>query len=238
MKLYRLPILLLLLLPMLLQTACTDSEPSEQPNKTASPKEDSSRSKQVTIDSSGIRNDYGPERGIWQKPEMVISLMGDLNKKTVVDIGAGTGFFALKLARLAEKVIAIDIDPRFINYLDSVRVWELPKKFQDRLEIRAATPTSPNLNPEEADIIMIVNTYIYLPNRIRYINNLKNSLKPGGKLLIINFKKKRMPEGIGPPKKIRVPLYQVEDELTRAGYTLVSSDDTSLDYQYIVLVEK
>ena len=184
----------------------------------------------------GFDKDYtNTNRVIWQKPEMVIELLGDVRNKTVADIGAGTGFFALRLAPEAGKVIAVDIDSRFTEYLDSVKVFELPENMQDRLETRLAEPADPRLSPNEADVVMIVNTYMYIYNRVPYLKNLRKALKPGGRLLIIDFKKKRTP--IGPPSEIRIPLYKVEEELYEAGYQNIQTNDTALDYQYILMAE-
>ncbi len=185
----------------------------------------------------GIAEDYeNTNRVIWQKPDMVIDLLGDLDNKTIADIGAGTGFFALRLAPKAKKVIAIDIDPRFINYLDSVKVLELPESMQSNLETRLARPNDPMLQPEEADLVMIVNTFMYIKDKVEYLEILKRGISDGGRLLIIDFKKKRTP--LGPPSEIRTPLYEVEEKLYEAGYRNVTTNDTALDYQYIITAEK
>ncbi len=62
-----------------------------------------------------VKHFENPARAEWQKPEWVIEQLGDLTGKTVADIGAGTGYFAFRIARKAKKVIAIDIDERFLN---------------------------------------------------------------------------------------------------------------------------
>ncbi len=185
----------------------------------------------------GFTEDYThANRGIWQKPELIIDLLGSLSNKTVADIGAGSGFFAFRLAPLAKKVIAIDIDPRFIAYLDSVKVSNLPAGETGKLETRLATPSDPNLNPEEADIVIIVNTYMYIKDRVAYLRTLREGIAPEGTLLIVDFKKKRTP--IGPPTEFRIPLFQVEEELYEAGFTTVETNDSALDYQYIILSKK
>ena len=234
MKLLQLPLFVLILH---LATGCSDSGDSPPLVATDTKAEDSSVTLTTPV-KEGIRENYGPERGIWQKPEIVISMLGDISDKTVADIGAGTGFFAKRLVQYAEKIIAIDADPSLIRYLDSIQVLEIPKDLQNRFETRLCPVTDSNLEDDEADIIMIVNTYIYLPNRVDYLRRLKAKLKENGKLLIINFKKKKLPPIIKAPQKDRVPLYQLENELIEAGYRLEVIDDTSLDYQYIVLAEE
>ncbi|MCB0586439.1 MAG: methyltransferase [Phaeodactylibacter sp.] len=199
--------------------------------------ESANTSAPVQKDTAKILEDYdNTNRVVWQKPEVVIDLLGNLEGKTIADIGAGTGFFALRLAPKAKKVIAIDIDPRFTSYLDSLKAFELPEDVQERLETRLALPDDPKLAPGEADIVMIVNTFMYIKDQVAYLENLKRGISDGGLLLIIDFKKKRTP--LGPPSQIRVPLFEVEDKLIKAGYREVMTNDTALDYQYIVTARK
>jgi 2-polyprenyl-3-methyl-5-hydroxy-6-metoxy-1,4-benzoquinol methylase len=206
-------------------------EPTNQPQlaDTAIPVSNGKR-------NPGITETYeNTNRVIWQKPDLVIDLIGDLEGKTVADIGAGTGFFALRLVRQAKKVIAIDIDRRFVQYLDSIRVLELPENLQNRLEPRLATPTNPNLRSGEADVVVIVNTFMYIKNQVDYLKNLQKGMSPGGKLIIVDFKKKRTP--IGPPGEIRLPIHEVEEALYEAGFNNITTNDTALDYQYFVMAE-
>lgn len=186
---------------------------------------------------SGVTEDYSNTyREIWQKPDLVLQLLGGLKGKTVADIGAGSGFFAFRMVESADKVIAIDVDPRFTNYLDSVKVRRLPDNQQSKLETRLTTPDSPALEKAEVDMVVIVNTFMYIDNHVPYLEKLKNGLKDGGKLLIIDFKKKRTP--VGPPGELRQPLFVIENELYEAGYKNIITNDTALDYQYIVIAEK
>lgn len=185
----------------------------------------------------GIEEDYiNTDRVIWQKPDMILNLLGDLENKTVADIGAGTGFFAMRIAQKAKKVIAIDIEQQFIDYLDSIKMLELPEQFQPRLETRLAKPDDPNLRPGEADMVIIVNTFMYIKDRVGYLRLLKNGISEGGKLIIVDFKRKRTP--IGPPSEIRLPIHVVEEALYDAGYRNINTNDTALDYQYIVMAQK
>lgn len=219
--------------------SCQGEKPSEAPTETPAPNtpHQNDKSDLFKSNSQGITEDYiNTNRVIWQKPNMIIELLGDLENKTVADIGAGTGFFTLRLTPRAKKVIAIDVDRRFIDYLDSVKVFELPENIQSRLETRLVPPTDPQLAPEEVDAILIVNTYMYIKDRVDYLAKLSRSITPGGKLLIVDFKKKRTP--IGPPSNIRIPVFQVEQELYDAGYTDIVINDTALDYQYMILAHK
>ncbi|RMG79900.1 MAG: class I SAM-dependent methyltransferase [Bacteroidetes bacterium] len=208
------------------------------PRENATLKQESElQAAQDTADLEEIVENYeAPDRGNWQKPGLVIQKMGDLSDKTVADIGFGSGFFSRRLAQIAEKVIAVEIDPRLIEYMDSVIALELAEPFQRRIETRLGTPTDSKLKDGEADIILLVNTYAWLNDRVGYLKHLRKKLAPGGKIVIVDFKKKRIPQNQGfPDAKYRIPLYVVENELEAAGFLNVVSDDQSLDYQYIVI---
>jgi SAM-dependent methyltransferase len=191
-------------------------------------------------DQPGMSDDYSnTNRMIWQKPELVLNRMGDISNKVVADIGAGTGFFALRLTPMAKKVIAIDINQNLINVLDSIRTVELSNEDQNKLETRLADPNDPHLGPNEADVVLLVNTYLYLSDRVEYLKNVKRGIAPGGKIIIVDVKRQRLPQGeFLPPQSIRVPQHQVEEELEQAGFQLLNSDDTSLIHQYMVVAQK
>ena len=216
--------------------AC-EQEPKTPTNSDETPKPLETTNTAGKANNAGLSEDYtNTNRVIWQKPDMIINLLGELEDKVVADIGAGTGFFSLRLTPKSKKVIAIDIDPRFINYLDSVKVLELPENLQGRLETRLGKYDDPLLKNDETNVVVIVNTYMYIKDRIKYLQTLFQGVAPGGKILIVDFKRKRTP--IGPPSDARIPLFQVEEELEDAGFTNISTNDTALDYQYFVMAEK
>ena len=173
---------------------------------------------------------------IWQKPGLVIEKLGDISDKVIADIGAGTGYFSLRLAPRAKKVIAIEIEPAIIRYLDSLRLG-LPKDQQNNLETRLAKINDPLLKPEEADIILIINTIAYIDKLDEYLKTVKKGLNKNGRLIIIDYKMKKLPIN-APPKDERIYLDKLEDILESAGYQIAQSDDTSLDYQYILTATK
>ncbi len=173
-------------------------------------------------------------RDIWQKPVRVIDLLSPLENKTIADLGAGTGYFAFRLVAKAKKVIAIDIDRDFVRFLNDKKAL-LPSDYQDRFEVRMAKADDPMLVPGEVDGVLVVNTYAYLENRVEYFRNLAEMIVPGGKVVIIEFKMKNIPNG--PPPEEKVPMGLVEKELEQAGFDKIKVDDQTLDYQYIVVAE-
>jgi len=179
-----------------------------------------------------VVNKIDEERMIWQKPKEIIQRLGDLENKVVADIGAGSGYFSFQLLSQAKKVIAIDIDPQAILFMDSVKQF-LPQEFRSKFEARQVGPNSPELKDGEVDVAIIVNTIAYIENKINYLKILKKGISKNGKLLIIDFKKRNIP--IGPPSENKLALSELEQQLIQAGYKHVIADDQSLDYQYIVM---
>jgi ubiquinone/menaquinone biosynthesis C-methylase UbiE len=170
-----------------------------------------------------------PARAQWQKPGEVIASLGPLEGKIVADIGAGTGYFAFPLAKKAAKVIAIDIDQRFLDYIEQKKE---AGKTGASIETRLTTPDSPGLKPGEADVVLLVDTFHHIENRVEYLKKLKRVLSKAGLLVIIDFKNQKPPPG--PPIEIRLAPEQVEAELKSAGFVAVSTDLDLLPYQYII----
>lgn len=207
---------------------CRDIQPSK-----SQPIEGSERADENAIgedNENDIQTNVG--RAIWQKPGLVIEKLGDISDKTIADIGAGTGYFSLRLTRKAKKVIAIEIEPALINYIDSSKI-SLPDSLISKLETRLALPENPKLAKDEVDIILIINTIAYIEDLPKYLTTLKNGLKKGGKVMIIDYKMKRLPIN-APPKSERIYLDVIEELMIDAGYEVIQTDDTSLDFQYII----
>ena len=218
---------LLVALFLCLNIAC-DITPSKTKTTTEPKTED-------TVEANARTTTKSPT--IWHNPKMLTKRLGDLSDKTVANIGAGPyGYFSIEIADEAKKVIAIDIDPKAIHFIDSMRQQLLPLAIQDNLETRLVESDNPKLRFEEVDVVTIRETYAYLPNRIKYLKTLRKGIKDGGKLLIVDFKMRKLPEG--PPQSEKVPLFQVERDLEKAGYRIAFVDDLSLAYQYIVVAIK
>ncbi|MEO1412087.1 MAG: methyltransferase domain-containing protein [Bacteroidota bacterium] len=230
-----------LLLTVFLLSACVDpsSETTKKPFVTEHnyAEDTKSPSRSVTLPGGNVASDnedlLEKYRHVWQRPFEVIQQIGDLKGKTVADIGAGPlGYFSILIAAQNEvdKVIAIDIDQAALDYIEDAK-----KKWTDHLEkieTRLALPDDPRLQEREVDVVLIVNTAIYFKDRINYFRNLRKGLRPGGQLVIIDFKKRNTP--VGPPAESRISLFDMERELQEAGYTQIKADDQTLEYQYIV----
>jgi len=160
-----------------------------------------------------------PARDTWQLPDRVIAALNLKRGQIVADIGAGTGYFSVRLAKseAAPKVYAVDIEPSMVSYL---RERAAKERLNNVTAVQAAAD-QPNL-PEPVDLILIVDTYHHIADRETYFRRLAKSIKPGGRVAIIDFKPDS-PEG--PPKEFRFPLERFKSEMGKAGYRLTAQHD-------------
>lgn len=191
---------------------------------------------------SEVNNDDIDDRGYWQKPDLVIEKLGNLENKVVADIGAGLGYFSFELAnRNAQKVIATDIDPEKIEWLNIFKnkMKKDQSNFDDRFEVRQVSENDSGLNDNELDAILIVNTIAYIKPLDQYLKNLLPKLRENGKLVIVDFKTKRIPDHVNAPTfENRIYLHELEEAIQTSGFSKFESDDTSLDYQFIIVATK
>jgi cyclopropane fatty-acyl-phospholipid synthase-like methyltransferase len=160
-----------------------------------------------------------PARDAWQMPDRVIAALGIKPGQSVADIGAGTGYFSTRLAKVAAAptVYAVDLEPAMVKHLEQRAAKEGLKNI---VPVQASTD-SPNLRAP-VDTILIVDTYHHIGQRVDYFRRLKASIKPGGQLAIIDFRKDS-PDG--PPVEFRFTPEQISGELAQAGFTLETGHD-------------
>ena len=116
-----------------------------------------------------------PERDAWQKPEEAVEALKLTPAMTVADIGAGTGYFAARIAkRLPEgKVFAADIEQDMVRYLGQRAERE---HLANLVAVQAAADGADL--PEPVDLILVVDTYHHIGNRTQYFAKLQASLRP------------------------------------------------------------
>lgn len=219
---------------MLMQACVTEPEPTGRTPIQEMLSKDSAR-RALAGDSTNrhIGFDYeNYNRETWQKPSAVLDRLGDLTGKTVVEVGSGKGYFTRRLAERAARVLALDIDPGLLLSLDSLNAAELDSAAYSRISPRLVAPNDPNLAPQEADAAIMVNTFMYIQEGATYLTALRRGLRPGSTVLIVDFKTEQTP--FGPPLSSRLPAISVEVALREAGFVDLRTDETLLDYQYLV----
>jgi ubiquinone/menaquinone biosynthesis C-methylase UbiE len=156
-----------------------------------------------------------PSRDEWQKPHDVVMALNLKPTDTIADIGAGTGYFARRFAMHAGKVYAVDIDQKLLDIAG--------KDAPANLKTVLATPDDPRLPDDSVDVIFFCDVLHHIENRAAYYPKLAKALKPGGRIVVIEFYKKDMP--IGPPPSMKLSDDEVIAEFRSAGFTLAKRLD-------------
>jgi predicted methyltransferase len=171
-----------------------------------------------------------PERDAWQKPHEVIQALALKPDSVVADLGAGTGYFSMRLAHTTPKgkVYAVDLEPAMVKHLAE----RAEKAGLKNVVAVQAKPGSASL-PGRADLVLLVDVYHHIDDRERYFRDLQKSLTPGGQVAIIDF---RMDSPVGPPRSARIEEKQVRAEMQRAGYAL-AREHPFLPNQYFLVFQ-
>lgn len=171
-----------------------------------------------------------PARDEWQKPAEVVAAMRLEPGATVADLGAGTGYFEPLLSRgvgATGIVLALDVEPDMVRYLGERAQREHLANVRPGL----VATDDPKLAPQTVDRILVVDVWHHIDARGAYVVKLRDALKPGGKLFVVDFE----PDAKhGPPRKHRLASATIERELATAGLAAETLTET-LPEQYIVV---
>jgi ubiquinone/menaquinone biosynthesis C-methylase UbiE len=173
-----------------------------------------------------------PARDAWQKPDEVVKALGLRPGQVACDVGAGPGYFTLRLARAvggAGRVYAVDVEPKILDAL------------RERLSasgLRNVTPVlglgdDPLLPAAACDVILIVDTYHHFPERVAYLGRLARALRAGGRIANVDYHKRPTP--VGPPMDHRLSRETFLGEAQAAGL-VVAEEPTFLPHQYFVVL--
>lgn len=172
----------------------------------------------------------GPDREEWQQPERVMDALGIADGSHVADLGAGGGWFTIRLARRVGPnglVYAEDVQPPMIDAIKR----RVEREGLANVRTVRGTFDDPALQKSAVDAALLVGVFGQLEKPVLFLNNVRRVLKPAGRLGIIEFK----PGGFGPgPDDNRVVPDAVIRDAASAGLRLVSHE-TFLRYQYLLV---
>jgi SAM-dependent methyltransferase len=169
-----------------------------------------------------------PKRDEWQKPHQVIQALKLAPDAVVADVGAGTGYFSVRLATMLPKgkVYAVDVEPDMVKHLAE----RAKRDGRKNMQAVQGAPDDAKL-PEKVDLILFVDVHHHIDEREQYFRKLRASLKPGGRVAIIDF---RLDSREGPPRAARIAPEKVKAELKSAGYSL-AEEHGFLPNQYFLI---
>ena len=174
-----------------------------------------------------------PERDQYQKPAQVVEALALKPGTAVADLGAGSGYFTRRFLRAVGEtgtVYAIDVKQEMLDYIQA----DLERMDgASTATFILARPDSPDLPPDSVDLIFLCNVYHHLKDRTTYFMKARSTLKPGGRVAIIDFYHDHRSGDVGFPRRHLVARQTVADEMTQAGYRLVE-EHTFLERQYFL----
>ncbi len=174
-----------------------------------------------------------PDRARWQKPDDVVAALHLTGSETLADVGAGSGYFTFRFARALPrgKVIATDIDPEMVRHVHHKVMSE------GIANVRAvlADPADPTVDAT-ADVVFVCDVLHHVQGREAWLARLSSEMRPGARLVVVEFKEGKLPEG--PPEGAKIPRAKLTAMLRDAGFVLRSEDAKLLPYQLLLVLEK
>ena len=190
-----------------------------------------------------------PDRAAWQKPEQVMDALNIADGATVADIGAGAGWFTIRLAgRVGPNglVYAQDVQDEMIEAI----ARRVRREALNNVRTRRGEGSNPNLPAASLDAALVVDTYQEVRGpeqddparqreadeqaRVTFLRNLAAALKPKGRIGIVNHKPGS--GGPGPDADVRVNIEDVEAAAREAGLRVIAREN--LPYQYLLVLSK
>jgi predicted methyltransferase len=180
----------------------------------------------------------GPDRDAWQRPDQIMDALGIGDGSVVGDLGAGGGWFTIRLARRVGpngKVYAEDVQKQMIEAIERRAQRE---NLAGRVVTKLGDLNDPKLPAGALDVALMVDIYhelAELADPVTFLRNTAKALKPDGRIGVVNFKTDG--GGPGPPMDERVEPERVIRDAEAAGLRL-RSRETFLRYQYMLVFER
>jgi ubiquinone/menaquinone biosynthesis C-methylase UbiE len=175
-----------------------------------------------------------PDRDLWQRPDQIMDALGIADASVVADIGAGSGWFTIRLARRVGPqglVYAEDVQKEMINAISRRISREGLANVRPKLGLKNDTLLPPN----SLDAALLVDAYHEIENRVAVLASLARALKPQGRIGVVDFKLDGT--GPGPSAEERVSPDVVIKDAAEAGLRLIRQEPF-LQYQYFLIFGK
>jgi arsenite methyltransferase len=172
-----------------------------------------------------------PKRDLYQKPQEVVEALGLKPGEVIADIGAGSGYFTFRLAHhvgQTGKIYAVDVSPNMILHINR-RTREL--KATNVVSI-LADPDDPLLPEGSVNRFFFSDSWHHIDNQTKYLSLMKQMLKPGGEIIMIDFHKKELP--VGPPMQMKIAREDLIKQMETNGFRL-TKEHSFLPYQYFLV---
>jgi len=174
-----------------------------------------------------------PQRAEWQKPDEVVKTLKLKGTETVVDLGAGSGYFTFRLAKAVPRglVWAIDSQPEMVRYVHRKIVAERWRN----VRAKVCTEEDPRL-PTDVNLVFVCNVLMHVRKKRQWLRTIWSQMPRGSRLVLIEFREGHLPEG--PPESIKVPKKEILQLCRCAGFVLERDLAPLLPYQSFLVFKK
>jgi ubiquinone/menaquinone biosynthesis C-methylase UbiE len=173
-----------------------------------------------------------PDRAAWQKPDQVMDALHVADGTVVADLGAGGGWFTVRLARRVGqngRVYAVDVQSLMKEAIER----RVQREGYTNVITILGDYDDPRLPSDgRTDAVLIVDTFHEMDNPVLFLQNVSRTLKPRGRIGIIDYRPGE--GGPGPRAEDRVSPNVVVARAGAAGLKLVEQH-TFLPYQYFLI---
>jgi ubiquinone/menaquinone biosynthesis C-methylase UbiE len=169
-----------------------------------------------------------PDREAREQPDRVLDALHLDAKMTVADVGAGTGYFTVRLAKRVAKVYATDVQPEMLDLLRA----RLARDKLANVELVVATDHDAKLSEHSIDLALLVDVYHELADPAGVMTGIRRALKPGGRLVLVEYRGEDPSVPIKPEHKMT--LAQIQKELGALGFRFVESLEFLPDQRVVV----
>ena len=172
-----------------------------------------------------------PERIQEEQPDRMLAALDIPKGAVVADVGAGVGYHVWRLSEIVGptgKIIAEDIQEGMVQLLRK----NIESRKLRNVEIILGTPTDPKLPSNSVDLVLMVDVYHEFSEPATMMRHIRNSLKPGGRVALVEFRKEDPSVPIQPLHKMS--LQEVRSELEPMGFKFQRSLEF-LPWQHILI---
>ncbi len=172
-----------------------------------------------------------PDRDEREQPERVLDALKLSPGMTVADVGAGTGYFTVRLARRVGKaghVYATEISPEMLRHVDA----RVSRERLPNVQLKLATATDAKLPPRCCDLVLLVDVYHELADPPAVMAGIRRALKETGRLVLVEYRGEDERLAIKPDHKMT--LARIRSELEPMGFAFVESLEFLPDQRIVI----
>jgi ubiquinone/menaquinone biosynthesis C-methylase UbiE len=169
-----------------------------------------------------------PDRAEREQPERVLDALKLDPAMTVADVGAGTGYFSLRLGKRVAHVIATDLQPEMLRMLGE----RSRRDHVTNVLARAATDHDAGLPADCCDLVLMVDVYHELSDPPGVMASIHRALHANGRLVLVEYRGEDPEVAIKPEHKMTLP--QIKRELAALGFTFVDALEFLPDQRVVI----